>query len=378
MDVEKKKFEIALALLPGVSNVMVKRLVDKLGSAETVFQLSANQWVEQFNIKSKILFEALQKPRETYLIEAQQEINRAKALNIDLVFYTDSNYPERLKNIPDAPALLYYKGVSSLNSHKTIGIVGTRRATEYGAKITQELLEGLLPYKPLIMSGLAFGIDIMAHKISLKIGLETVGIMANGLETVYPAAHKDTAKQMCERGGLLSENRFGSIPLKTMFPARNRIIAGLSDAIIVIEAADKGGALITANMGNDYNKEVFAVPGGLNQKYSAGCNELIRANKAQIYTSVNDVIEALNWDLKKKNKLVEPKIDKKEIDLSAFGNDEKQTIETLIKEGELAIDELAWKTGISHNSLASILLSLEFEGLVTALPGKRFRFYGTI
>jgi len=377
---ENKKFEVALALLPGISNLMVKRLVEKTGSAENVLQLSAVQWVEQFNIRSKILFQALSEPREKYINEALIEIETAQKLHTELIFYSDANYPERLKNIPDAPALLYYKGVSSLNTQKTIGIVGTRRATEYGAKITQEILEGLLPYKPLIVSGLAYGIDILAHKASLKLGLETIGVMANGLETVYPTSHKEVAKQMQERGGLLSENRFGTVPLKTMFPARNRIIAGLADAVIVVEAADKGGALITANMANDYNKDVFAVPGTLNQKYSAGCNYLIKKHKAQIYTQANDVIEALNWDVKKNTKkdTLDGENKTVDFDLNAFTADERMVIEKLMQESEMAIDELAWKTNISQNSLASILLSLEFEGLVTALPGKRFRFYSSL
>ncbi len=180
---------------------------------------------------------------------------------------------------------------------------------------------------------------------------------------------------MTEKGALLSENRFGTIPLKTMFPARNRIIAGLADAVIVVEAADKGGALITAEMANDYNKDVFAVPGTLNQKYSAGCNELIRKHKAQIYTQVQDVIEALNWDIKTKSKSKEAEIKKVEIDLSGLSADEKSVVEILMKENELQIDELAWKTNINMNTLSSILLTLEFEGLVLNLPGKRFRFY---
>lgn len=376
MELEKKKFEVALTLLPGISNLMVKRLTDKIGSAQELLQLSANQWVEQFNIKSKLLYHALGEPREKYLNEAVRELEMAKKLEVDLIFYTDNNYPYRLKNIADAPALLYYKGVSSLNVQKTIGIVGTRRATEYGAKVTQEILEGLFPFRPLIISGLAYGIDILAHKCCLKIGLETIGVMANGLETVYPTAHKDVAKQMLERGGLLSENRFGAVPLKTMFPARNRIIAGLADAVIIVEAADKGGALITANMANDYHKDVFAVPGSLNQKYSVGCNQLIKNHKAQIYTHVQDVVEALNWDDQRKKKVLTETVPQKPaIDLNAFSSDERLIIETLMKEGELAIDELVWKTNISQNAMASTLLSLEFEGLVAALPGKRFRFY---
>lgn len=377
MESENKKFEIALCLLPGISNLMIKRLVEKTGSAEKLLQLTAIQWVEQFNIKSKLLFEALKTPRGYYLSQAEIELKKAKELGVEMLFFLDDKYPNRLKQIPDAPALIYFKGISSLNSIRTIGIVGTRRATDYGVKITQEILEGISSYKPLIISGLAYGIDIIAHKTSLKLGLETVAILANGLETVYPVAHKEVARQMLERGGLISENRFGCVPLKTMFPARNRIIAGLSDAIVVVEAAEKGGALITANMANDYDKEVFAVPGGIHQKYSEGCNQLISTNNARIYTQTKDIIEALNWDLNAKNKKTEDKIEKVKLDMSAFTTEERLTIETLIKEGELAIDELAWKTNLSHNALASILLNLEFEGLVTALPGKRFKFYGS-
>lgn len=376
MTEQSKIFEIALCRLPGISNQVIKRLIEKTGSAEILMSMTAMDWVEKFGIKSRKLYEALSSPKETLIKAAEEEIDKGMKLGVDIVFFTHEHYPKRLRELPDAPALLYVKGKNIAHYPKSIAIVGTRKSTEYGNRVTNEIIEGLSSYKPLIVSGLAYGIDIVAHKAALKHGLDTVAVLANSLDTVYPAAHKDTAKQIVQQGALVSENRFGTTPLKTMFPARNRIISGLADAVIIVEAAESGGALISAEMANDYNKEVFAVPGTIGQKYSEGCNALIKNHKAQIYTSPYDVVEALNWDVVKKQKPEQSA--KKVIDLSGLGDVELKVVQALQQADLLHIDELGWQTGIAQSLLSSTLLTLEFEGLVVSLPGKKFKLVGSL
>ncbi len=251
-----------------------------------------------------------------------------------------------------------------------MAIVGSRQATDYGKEIVAKIVDDLLPYDPLIVSGLAYGIDIQAHKQSLKNGMQTLAVMGSGMDVIYPAAHKETAKKITSCGGLITENHFGTKPDAHNFPARNRIIAGLCDALIVVEAAEKGGALITAEIANTYNKDVFAVPGSLGQPYSAGCNKLIRNNKAVIYTSVKDLEYHLNWSTEARE--TETKSNE-EFEFSHLG-EEQQRILAILKEknGPMMIDELTIKSSLSPSQLASHLLTLEFNNIVKSLPGKQF------
>jgi DNA processing protein len=267
--------------------------------------------------------------------------------------------------------LLYFKGNANLNHPKTIGIVGTRQATSYGKEMVEKLIAELVPHSPFVISGLAYGIDIQAHKQSLKYNLPTLGILGSGIDVIYPAAHKETAKKMLEHGGLLTENHFGAKPDAHNFPARNRIIAGMCDALVVVEAAEKGGALITAEIANSYNKDVFAFPGSIGQTYSDGCNKLIKINKANLLTSVKDIEYIMNWS-------VENPASKKEtlssLDMSQFEPDEQKVIALLQeKKAPMMIDELSWKSSISPSLLASLLLNLEFKNIVRSLPGKQFK-----
>jgi DNA processing protein len=251
-----------------------------------------------------------------------------------------------------------------------VAIVGTRQATEYGKEMVAKIIDELKPHHPVIVSGLAYGIDIHAHKQSLKLDLPTLAVMGSGIDVIYPAVHKDTAKKIVSQGALLTENHFGTKPDAHNFPARNRIIAGLCDALIVVEAAEKGGALITAEIANTYNKDVFAVPGSLGQTYSEGCNKLIRNNKAVIYTSIKDLEYHMNWSVEETQTA---KKKTEEIDFSTFGPDE-QTILRILKEknGPMMIDELTIKSSLSPSLLASLLLTLEFSDIVKSLPGKQF------
>ncbi len=276
-----------------------------------------------------------------------------------------------MKQVADAPSLLYFRGNCNLNNSRIIGLVGTRKATSYGRIVVENLMEELQKYNPLVVSGLAYGIDIAAHRAALINRIPTLGVFASGLDIIYPALHKKTAIEMLEQGGWLGEHPPGTQPEAHFFPARNRIIAGLCDAIIVVEAAEKGGALITADIANSYDREVFAVPGPINARYSQGSNNLIKRHQAHLLSSVKDLEYILNWDLA----LKESKTTKQEEKIPAGLTDqEEKVVGVLLSKGnELAIDDLSWQSQVPINQLAAILLNLEFKGLVKALPGKRFR-----
>lgn len=358
--------QIALTLVPGVGSILIRQLVSYCGSAPDVFRSPLARLIKVPGI-GEVTARAILKPG--ILTEAEQVIKRLEKLGATALFYTDKAYPSRLKALYDAPALLYFQGSGNLNVSRTIGLVGTRQATDYGRRITAEIVEAVVPYGVTIISGLAYGIDIAAHRASLANNLPTIGVMASGLDIIYPNVHQKTAGEMLVQGGLLTESLPGTKPDAHLFPARNRIIAGLSDAVVVVEAAAKGGALITAEYANNYHREVFAVPGQLNQAFSAGCNKLIRENKAQIYTSPKDIIEALNWDqpsehLSKKN--VAPALP---VDIT---EEESQIVALLRQSADLHIDDLSWKTQIPMGRMASLLLNLEFRGFVRSLPGKKY------
>ncbi|MES2796761.1 MAG: DNA-processing protein DprA [Bacteroidota bacterium] len=364
---QEKLYQLALLLSEGVGDIIIRQLLSFCGSAESVYQSNLGKLVKIPGIQEITARKILNKNN---LILAEKQLQIAEKEKIKLLFYLDEQYPERLKRNYDSPAMIYYKGNIDLNQSKIIGIVGTRNATDYGKRITDEIVNNFQNHQTLIVSGLAYGIDIAAHKASLKYQLPTVGVLASGLDFMYPASHKKTADLMCQNGGILSEHSFGRKPDPRYFPARNRIIAGMSDALIVVEAAAKGGALITAEYANNYHKEVFAVPGNLGSLSSEGCNALIKNNKAQIYTSANDIIEALNWDLENKTSVKKPV--QAQFDLTQFTDDEAQVLSIIREKGEIQIDELAWISQLHMNKLASLLLNLEFQGIVKSMAGKKY------
>ena len=358
--------QIALTLVPGVGSILIRQLISYCGSATAVFQSPLARLMKVPGI-GEVTARAILKPG--VLSDAEQVMIRLEKLEASALFYTDKAYPDRLKSLYDAPALLYFQGAGQLNSPRTIGLVGTRQATEYGRRITQEIIEAVVPYNASIISGLAYGIDISAHRSSLANGLPTIGVMASGLDIIYPNVHQKTATDMLIQGGLLTESKPGTKPDAHLFPARNRIIAGLSDVVVVVEAAAKGGALITAEYANNYHREVFAVPGQLNQAFSAGCNKLIRENKAQIYTSPKDIVEALNWDTDSNPAAPKKTLPALPVNITA---EESQVLSLLRQSADLHVDELSWKSQIPMGRLASLLLTLEFQGFVRSLPGKKY------
>ena len=361
-------YEVALGLLPGVGNALTRQLMSYCGSAKAVFMLPKGKLLKIPGIGPTFLQnlngnQALQ--------QAETTLKLAEAQQVQLLFYTHSQYPARLKQLPDAPCLLYYQGNADLNHPKIVSIVGTRQATDYGKRVTEKIVGDLQKYNPVIVSGLAYGIDIFAHRAAVAAGLPTIGVMGSGPDILYPAVHRKTAEKMRENGGLLTENTFGTKPDAPRFPARNRIIAGLGDCTIIVEAALKGGALITADIAHSYNKDVMAVPGNIDAPVSAGCNYLIKANKAAIYTGLADLEELLNWD----GALASPSARYTPAPLynaAEFDPDEWQIIQVLLASQDELMDNIAWKTQIPVSRLASVLLTLEFRGVVKSLPGKKF------
>jgi DNA processing protein len=362
MDQERLSL-LALHFIDGIGPKSIKQLVSYCGSATEVFKRPKGRLqlipgigpaTAQSVVKGKPFG------------RAEKEAGKAAKEDTEILFYVDRKYPARLKSIDDAPTMLYFKGNCNLNHRKIVGIVGTRQATAYGKKMVEQIVEDLVPHEAMIVSGLAYGIDIHAHRQALKRQLPTIGVMGSGIDVVYPGSHFDIARTMMNHGGLITENCFGTKPDAHNFPSRNRIIAGMCDALIVVEAAETGGALITAEIANSYNKDVFAVPGNIGQTFSEGCNKLIKMNKAALFMSVRDMEYLMSWI---------PGISEvmKQIDIG-LTTEEQQVVDAIITKGSsMQIDELAWKTGVPPGALASLLLHLEFKGMIRCLPGKLYQ-----
>jgi DNA processing protein len=358
---------LALHFIPGLGDYLIRQVVSYCGAAEKVFTTPRGKLLKIPGI-GKVTADSILNGKT--FEKAEQELRRAEKESVSISFFTDKSYPSRLKHLPDSPSVLYHKGNIDFENPKTVGVVGTRQATQYGKERVEQIINELVPHQALIISGLAYGIDIHAHKQSLKNNLPTLGIMASGMDIIYPAVHKDTAKKMLEHGGLASENTFGTKPDAHNFPQRNRIIAGLADALIVVEAAEKGGALITAEIANNYNKDVFAFPGSVGENFSSGCNNLIKSNKAHLITSVKDLEYIMNWSSGNSNG--KPTISSS-LSMAEFAEDEQTILKIIIeKKAPVIIDELSWKSTLPLSQLASILLGLEFKGILKSLPGKQY------
>ncbi len=364
MDQERLSL-LALHFIPGVGDYLVRQLISYSGSAEKVFQLPKGKLLKIPGVGPKTV-EAVRNGKP--VDRAEKEIRRAEKEGVRILFYTDKDYPSRLKQVPDAPSLLYTKGMVTFENDKVVGIVGTRQATAYGKERVDELVSALVPHQAVIVSGLAYGIDIHAHKAALTCGLSTLAVMGSGMDIIYPSAHKEIAKKMLTHGGLVTENPFGTRPDAHNFPQRNRIIAGLCDALVVVEAAAKGGALITAEIANSYNRDVFAYPGSIGVTYSEGCNTLIKTNRAHLLTSIKDLEYIMNWSAAQP-----PKRKKIALSLDHLDEQEKVVVSQLLQKSPDSVDVLSWKTNLPVSQLASVLLTLEFKGFVKSLPGKQYK-----
>ncbi len=357
--------QIALTLIPGVGSVNSRLLLKHFGTAEDVFEARKPSLLAIPGIGEKTAQSILQK---AFFERAEKELAFVEKYKIKTLFYTADDYPKRLKNCYDAPVMLYYKGNADLNSSRIVSIVGTRNATPYGKELTDSLVDELQKHNVLVISGLAYGIDAMAHKACLKHNTPTVGVVGHGLDRIYPAQHRALAEKMVNNGGLLTEFTSETNPDRENFPKRNRIVAGMADATVIVEASLTGGALITAELANSYNRDVFSFPGNIKQEYSAGCNYLIKTHRANLITSAKDLEYLLGWAS------TQPLDEKKQLSLRLnLSSDEKKVADVLIANGQTGIDELAIQSRLPQSKLAVTILGLEMQGIVIALPGKTYK-----
>jgi DNA processing protein len=360
-------YQLALTDVPNIGCVHAKILAQEFGSAEKIFK-AKQQLLEKIEGIGEVRAKAIKSFSD--FSKAEEEIKFIEKYNIKPLFLSDKNYPQRLLNCYDSPTLLYYKGDADLNVSKIVAIIGTRNHTDYGKQQTEKLVKELSSQNVLIVSGMAFGIDAIAHKASVKNNLPTIGVLAHGLDQMYPPEHSNLAKEMIKHGGgLLTEFRSKTKPDKHNFPTRNRIVAGMSDAVIVMESGEKGGSLITAELANGYNKDVFAMPGKVTDNKSAGCNFLIRNNKAMLLTDAEELIEVMGWEENSKKSKVKSQ---KELFIE-LSKDEKIIVDMLKEKETTHIDEINIRSGLSSSAIAVAILNLELQGVVATLPGKLYR-----
>lgn len=357
-------YALALQHVPNIGDITAKRLISHCGSAEAVLKEKKQHLLKIDGIGSIILSELF---KTNHLKEAEEEINFIKNCNIKVSYFQDDNYPEKLKHCIDGPILLFESGNINLKQQHIISIVGTRKITTSGIAFCEDLVEKLTPYNPIIVSGFAYGTDITAHKAALKHDLQTIACLAHGLNQVYPKVHKKYMVDMEKNGGFFTDFWSSDKFDRNNFLKRNRVIAGLSEATIVIESAEKGGSLVTADIANSYNRDVFAVPGRTTDSQSVGCNNLIKHQKAHMLTTPLDVPYILNWELEEANK---PAIQKQLfVELDAT----EKTIYAYLKENEKQqLDVIAINCNLPIFKVASILLTMELKGIIRPLPGKLF------
>ncbi|MFN3939760.1 MAG: DNA-processing protein DprA [Chitinophagales bacterium] len=355
---------IALTLVPGVGPVTAKSLISYCGGASEVFKAKKKKLLQVPGVGEGMAESIL---NFKSFARAEKELAFAEQHEIQCITFTDTRYPKRLRNCIDAPILLYYKGNADLNAAKVIGVVGTRKATAYGKHLCDEIVRALHPYDVLIVSGMAYGIDIAAHKACMKHEVATVGVLGHGLDRLYPEIHRDVAKKMIAHGGLLTEYISGTNPDRENFPQRNRIVAGMIDGLVVVETDTEGGSMITASLAYNYNRDVMAVPGNVDNKNSRGCNYLIKNNRASLIENGADIVSLMNWELKTQKAKTQRELF---IELS---KEEKMVCDILLQKGELHIDELMSCLPFTPGTLAGLLLNLEFQGVVVSLAGKRYK-----
>jgi DNA processing protein len=361
-------YQLALTEIPHIGCVHAKILAQHFGNAEGIFK--APQAILE-KIEGIGTIRARSIKQFNHFEKAEKEIRFIEKYKIKPLFITDKNYPRRLLNCYDSPTLLFYKGHADLNASKIIAVIGTRSHTEYGKQVTEKIIKDLTAQQVLVVSGLAFGIDAVAHKAALKNGLPTVGVLGHGLDQIYPPEHANIARDMVKHdGGLLTEYRSNAKPDKHNFPVRNRIVAGMSDATIVIETGIKGGSMITAELANGYNKDVFALPGKITDHKSAGCNYLIKSNKAMLLTDAEELIEVMGWEEKAKSKKEEKSQRELFIELST---EEKIIMSILNEKDTVHIDEINLKSGLNSSAVAAAILNLELQNVVGSLPGKLYK-----
>ena len=371
MNNQNALYQIGMTLVKGIGCITAKQVMETLGDASLLFKEKKSVLERIPGISRKVLAEIR---RPEVLLQAEKELLFIEKNKIQILFIGEESYPERLKECVDAPVLLYFKGNANLNTEKIISIIGTRNASNYGKEITEKIIQEISTAYPelLIVSGLAYGIDICSHKASLKHHLPTVGVLAHGLDRIYPHVHRTTAVEMLQNGGLLTDFISGTTPDRQNFIKRNRIVAGLADCILVVESAEKGGALITANIADSYHRDVFAIPGRVTDSYSSGCNALIKYKKAALVTCAEDIFREMCWNSKGKN-------EKKPVQRRIFVDltPEEQTLVDLLSQApDLQLNTIAIKLDTPIYKLTSLLFELEMKGVVRCLPGGIYQLLG--
>ncbi|OXA79375.1 DNA processing protein [Flavobacterium aquidurense] len=354
---------LALLKVEGIGDIMAKKLLTHFGNPEAIFKVKNHQIAGIDGVGSVLLRNLKDK---TVFEKANKELEFIKLNAINVSFFQDESYPDRLKHCIDSPVLIFTSGNINLKNKRLISIVGTRQITSYGMEFCKKFIEDLAPLDPVIVSGFAYGVDIVAHQLAMDHSLQTIGVLAHGLNQIYPKTHKKYSARMEENGGFITEFWSSSNPDKEKFVRRNRIVAGMTEATIVIESADRGGSLITANLANDYNRDVFAVPGRVTDKYSQGCNDLIKTQKANVLTSAADLVYVLNWDIEKKSKPVQKQLF---VELEV---EEQKIYDFLLSNGKELLDIIALKCDFPIYKISGMLLNMELKGVIRPLPGKLF------
>lgn len=357
--------QIALTLLNKVGKKRIRNILSQVESVDTFFHEKTHNLLKIQGLGKGTLSQI---NREEALKKAETYVEYFVKNSIKSYFYQSPDFPQRLNQCDDSPLILFGKGDMHFNSSKTVAIVGTRNASEYGKAICEELISSFVGKNIVVVSGLAYGIDIYVHQLCVKHGVETIGVLGHGLDRMYPAIHKNTALQMQKNGGVLTEFLPGTNPDRMNFPMRNRIVAGMCDATIVIESGAKGGSLITAELANDYNRDVFAYPGDIFKEFSKGCNFLIQQDRAHLITESKDFFRIMDWGNDKNHAPVQ-----KNLFLEDLNEEEKEIITFLQEKETASIDFLTLKIGVSIGTMSGLLLNLEFLGLVKSLPGKRYK-----
>ncbi|SHM06838.1 DNA-processing protein DprA [Chitinophaga sp. CF418] len=364
---EELRHQMALTQIPQIGDIVAKKLLAHFHSASAVFAASKH---ELENIPDIGAVRAAAILQFCDYEQVDREIEYIEQHDIQPVFYTSAQYPQRLKHCADSPVMLYYKGNADLNAGKIVSIVGTRAPGDYGKAICASLVEDLAEHNVIVVSGMAYGIDIIAHRQALLHGIPTIGVLAHGLDRIYPPQHKGTAMAMVENGGLLTEFLSETQPDKQHFPMRNRIVAGIADATVVVESGLKGGSLITADIANSYNKDVFAIPGRIGDPHAAGCNELIKTNRAMLITGAADLLQVMGWDHNRPSKM-QPASQR---ELFVTLDEAEQHILTLFTgKDEKHIDQLRRESYLPGSQVTSLVLKLEMQHVLKGLPGQKYQ-----
>lgn len=353
--------QIALTLLEGTGKKRMRHILAHIGSVAAFFQEKKQNLLKISGLGTELL---ARMDREKALKMAEIHVEYCIKNTLHSYFFQSDDFPSRLNHCEDAPLLLFGRGNMQFNNKKTVAIVGTRNASAYGREICEELIQSLAGKDIVVVSGLAYGIDIHVHQLCVQAGIQTIAVLGHGLDRLYPSVHRQTALKMLENGGLLTEFLPGTKPDRMNFPMRNRIVAGMCDATIVVESGAKGGSLITAELANDYNREVFAYPGDITRELSSGCNHLIQQNRAHLITQSKDFFRLMDWD--------QGPAKQKEIFFPDLSPEELTLVKILGEKQNISLEALAIKTQTAVHKVSTALLNLEFMGVIKSLPGKRF------